>query len=74
MYTCTAGYGLYGRKMKMKKLNAQINLKRVPKSNRPCLKREMAVEITCTPIEGDCERCGWNPEVERERLERIRGH
>lgn len=60
-------------KMKAKAKNAgQAERKRVPKSERPCLERNMEAKLICEPREGDCEKCGWNPEIERERMERIR--
>lgn len=42
--------------------------KAVKANKRACLKRKMEVPLMCHPLEGDCDKCGWNPKVERERI------
>ena len=34
----------------------------------PCRYNE---EVSCCPARRHCDRCGWNPKVAQERLERI---
>lgn len=41
--------------------------------NPACKNRKMEPAPDCQPYEGDCAKCGWNPEVERERIEKLRG-
>ena len=29
--------------------------------------------VGCRPHPGECEKCGWNPEIERKRKNKLRG-
>lgn len=44
----------------------------VPPGERACRRRKMDEMPICYPCEGECDTCGWNPEVERERLKALR--